>query len=388
MRFTYLVRNLTRNPVRTVLTSMAVALPIMIYVLSTATIDGIDRFLTNSVKQLRLVVVHKASIVNPLPAGYRAKIEALDPSRTKILSVCGIQFIGGRVERVKTPLSTLAVDVDTFAATFPEYQLTEEELGLWQRDRQAIIVGSGIALKFGWKVGDRITIRPSISRFPPMEFHVIAMSLRSTDPITNYCRRDYLEAELDRTRIPGDLVTFFFVKCATMDELNDFRVAIDESFSKSIDETKTQDEKTFINEFVTQQFNLPARLTILGAVTVFVAIMAATNTMSMNFRDRLGELATLKALGFRGMLVFGLIQAESMFLCMIGGIIGAGGPYVAFTHTPLRNYTVPLIQYLEVRPAVCLHALGFSVLIGFAAALWPAWRALRLNVVTALRALD
>ena len=124
LRFIYLYRNLTRNVLRTLLTCAAVALPIMIYVLSTAVIRGIEGFLEDSAKELRLAVVNKASIINPLPAGYRAKIESLDPTKKRLLTVCGMRWLGGKVERDPRPLSTLAVEADTFLATFPGMKLT------------------------------------------------------------------------------------------------------------------------------------------------------------------------------------------------------------------------------------------------------------------------
>lgn len=388
LKLIYLIRNLTRNPTRTVLTCAAVALPVTIYVLSTAVIDGINRFLDNSAKQLRLTVTHKASIVNPLPSGYRLKIESLDPTRTRITSVCGFRYIGGKVEHRSQPLSTIGGDVDSFLQTFPEVRLTPEQEAQWYRDRRAIILGGGTATKFKWRVGDRITIRPTLPPYTPMEFNVVAAGAHETDPVTNFCRRDYVEETMKAWGVSEDVVGFLFVKCATHEDLEYYRTAIDQLFAGSPDETRTQDEKSFMNEFITQQFDLPRNLGILAAVTIFVAVMAAANTMSMNFRDRLHEFASLKALGFRGGLIFGMIQSESLFLCGLGGAAGALGPYIAFTHTPLRNYTVPLIQTLEVQPLVCVQALGISLLIGVAAALWPSWLALRLNVVNALRSLE
>jgi putative ABC transport system permease protein len=388
LKLIYLIRNLTRNPLRTLLTCAAVALPVTIYVLSTAVIDGINRFLDNSAKQLRLTVTHKASIVNPLPSGYRLKIESLDPTRTRITSVCGFRYIGGRVENRQQPLSTIGGDVDSFLPTFPEVRLTPEQEAQWYRDRRAIILGGATATQFGWNVGDRITIRPTLPPYTPMEFNVVAAGAHQSDPVTNFCRRDYVEEEMKAWGVSEDVVGFLFVKCATHADLEYFRTAIDRLFAGSPDETRTQDEKSFMNEFITQQFNLPRNLAILAWVTIFVAVMAAANTMSMNFRDRLHEFASLKALGFGGGLIFGMIQAESLFLCGIGGAAGALGPYVAFTHTPLRNYTVPLIQTLEVQPVVCAQAMGISLLIGAAAALWPSWLALRLNVVNSLRSLE
>ncbi|MEW6252794.1 MAG: hypothetical protein AB1716_19330, partial [Planctomycetota bacterium] len=81
----YLWRNLMRNRLRTILTCAAVGLPITIFVLTSSVIAGIERFLDNSSRQLRLAVTHRTSIANPLPAGHRAKIESLDPGRTRLV---------------------------------------------------------------------------------------------------------------------------------------------------------------------------------------------------------------------------------------------------------------------------------------------------------------
>jgi len=393
LRFIYLYRNLTRNIPRTLMTCAAVALPIIIYVLSTAVIDGLNQFLNNSAKQLRLVTMHKTSFINPLPAGYRAKIESLDPTKQRITAVCGMRWIGGKIENFSLPLSTIAVDVDTFPATFPDENLTADEIAAWNRDRRAHVVGPSTARQLGWNSGDRVTINPSVPPYSPLEFNVVSTAPLAKDVVTNFFRMDYLEEELKKVPAPegwtpDGWVSFFFVKCNTRADLDYFRVAIDELFARSPDETKTQDEKSFMTEFITQFFDLPTNLTILAAVTIFVALMAAANTMSMNIRDRLNEIATLKSLGFGPSTIFGLIQFESLALCSIGGFFGAAFPYIAFNHTPLRNFTVPLIQTLDVRMIVCLESLVIAVAIGVLAAAWPAWTGIRLKVVTALRNLE
>lgn len=388
LRFTYLYRNLTRNLMRSLLTCAAVALPISIYVLSMSVVDGIDQFLENSAKQLRLVTSSKASIINPLPVGHRRKIETLDPSKTRLLSVCGIRYIGGKIENDPIPLGTMAADTDTFLATFPEYALTPEQTRAWYRDRQAIIVGVGTAATQGWKIGDRVSFKMSFPPYTEMEFNIVATSVNTKDPNSNFCRADYLQEVVKDSGVPSDIVSFFFIKCASAADLDYFRTAIDELFANSPDETKTQDEKTFMNEFITQQFDLPRNLTILSLVTVFVAIMAAANTMSMNFRDRANEYAIIKSLGFGSWTILGLVQSESLLLCVMGGIIGAAAPFIAFTYTPIGDYPVPLILHLIIRPGVCAEALVISAAIGVLAALWPTWHASRSAVATALRAIE
>ena len=388
LQFVYVTHNLTRNPLRTLLTCAAVALPITIFVLTSGVIDGIERFLDNSGRQLRLAVTQKTSIINPLPAGHRAKIESLDPTHTRIVAVCGMRWLGGKIENDPRPLSTVAADPDTFPATYPEYLHDPNELAAWQRDRQAIVVGRGTANQFHWKTGDRITIRASVPPYSAMQFHVVSISADADDPITNFCRRDYVEEEIKRAGWLEGLLSFIFVKCASKADLEHYRGEIDNLFARSTDETLTQDEKTFMNQFITQQFNLPRNLRILAAITILVAILAAANTMSMNFRDRRDEFAALRAIGFGTLLIRALIQSESLLICVLGGLFGALGPFIAFTYTPLRNYTVPLIQQLDIRPLVCLQAIGIAAVIGVLAAAWPSWLAVRLKVVDAFRALE
>ncbi len=384
----YLFRNLTRNRLRSALTCAAVGLPITIFVLTSSVIDGIERFLDNSSRQLRLVVTQKTSIVNPLPVGDRIKMESLDPSHQRLVAVCGFRWVGGKLENDPRPLSILAGDPDTFAATFPEHLRSAAEHDAWLRDRRALIVGRATAAQFGWKVGDRVTIRASVPPYSLMQFLVVSTAPDAADALTCFCRRDYIEEEVKRTGWAEDIVHFFFVKCATKADLEYFRRAIDELFANSSDETLTQDEKSFMNQFITQQFNLPRNLSILAAITIAVAVLAATNTMGMNFRDRFNEYATLRAMGFKPPRVFGLIQSESLLLCGTGGLLGALGPYIAFTWTPLRDYTVPLIQHVEVHPSVCLIAIAIAVGIGLLAAAWPSWSAARLKVVEAFRLLE
>lgn len=388
LRLSYLYHNLTRNWLRTLLTLAAVGLPITIYVLSTAVVAGIDRFLDNASQQLRLAVTHKSSIINPLPGAYVQKIKSLDPTGERIVSVCGLRFIGGELEGKQIPLSTLAVDPDAFLTTFPEHQLTLDEVAAWERDRQALVVGRGTAGTAGWEVGQRVSITQSVPPYTELEFHIISLAEKSSDTITLWCRRDYLDEVNKGTFGEVDIVSFIFVKCATPADLNHFRVAIDELFARSPDETKTQDEKTFMNEFITQQFNLPRNLTILAWVTVCVAVMASANTMSMNFRDRGNELAVFKALGFRGSLVFALIQVESLFVCLLGGLLGALSPYILFTFTRLKDVEIPIIVHLEIPLPVCIQALFISLVIGAAAAFWPSVQAYRLTAVQSLRNME
>lgn len=384
----YLFRNLLRNPPRLILTVAAMALPMGIFVLSRSVVAELDDALHNAARQLRLVVAHRSSLVNPLPAGYRAKIEALDPGRKRLLTVCGVRYIGGRVEPDLRPLPTLAVDADTFLDAFPEYQLTEAEQEVWRRDRRAMVVGPASGHQFGVKSGDRLTLQPSVPPYLPMALRVVCRAEHSRDPITNWCRRDYFDAELEAYGDTGSFVNFFFVKCASEADMAYFRAAIDALFAASPDPTRTVDDRAFMSEFITQQLDLPRNLSLLGAISVFVALLAAANMLKLNYRDRITELVTLRCLGFGGGALRGLAQAESVLVCLMGGVLGAAIPYVALTHTRLAEIPVPLIQQIRVPVEVCVQAVLVSILVATVTAQWIASPVARMRLCEGLRSLE
>lgn len=384
----YFLRSLLRNPLRLALTVAAIALPMGIYVLSNSIVKEMDDTLSNAAKQLRLVVAHRSSLANPLPSGYRAKIESLDPTRKRLLTVCGVRYIGGRVEPDLRPLPTLAVDADTFVATFPEYDLSPQEQEAWIRDRRAIVVGPGSGKVYGWNAGDRITIQPSVPPYLPMQLNVVCRARQSRDPITNWCRRDYFDAELEAFGEMGSFVNFFFVKCASEADVAHFRAAIDELFATSLDPTRTLDDRAFMNEFITAQLDLPRNLSLLGFISVLVAVMAAANMLKMNYRERISELVTLKALGFGAGTLRALAQVESVFVCVAGGAIGAMVPYVALTHSPLKDLPVPLIQQIRIQPEICVKAVVVSAVVAVVTAYWAAGPAVRTPVCEGLRSLE
>lgn len=388
---TLLLRNLGRNPRRSALTVAAVAMPVVILVLSFTIVAQLNRFLDDSAAQLRLAVAHKTSIINPLPYGHKARIAALDPQKRDIIAVVGIAWIGGVLANDREPLTTMGVDADEFPIAFTDHLLTQQERDAWQRDRRALIVGRSTAAKMGWKVGDRVTIRASIPPYSEFSFNVISTAPKAIDPVANWCHLSYVFEERARSGLPEssvDLVSFLFVKCSGRAALERYRVEIDRLFENTPDETQTQDEKAFLNQFISQQFDLPTNLTLLALITIAVAVLAAANTMNMSFRDRIGEAATLRALGFSARFGAWLSLTESVLLCGIGGCVGVLAPVIAFGYTPIGDVQIPLIVRLEIGPGVCVVALTLALAIGAIAGAWPAIQGGRLRVIDALRSLE
>src|ERR1041384_7127946 len=92
-----LLQNLRRNRLRTVLTAVAFALPMAIFVAAISFITVLIELQNANEKQLRLAVHQKTTITNMLPEATRRKIEGIDPNRQRLTAVCGMRWFGGRV---------------------------------------------------------------------------------------------------------------------------------------------------------------------------------------------------------------------------------------------------------------------------------------------------
>src|SRR3990172_6904103 len=119
MTLTYvLMQNLKRNPLRTMLTAAAFALPMAVFVAAISLVVVLMNVAAHNEQELRLGVRQKTSLTNLLPEGMRRKIEALDPDRKQLRAVCGMRWFGGRVPDTQNTLTSLAADADTFPVVY------------------------------------------------------------------------------------------------------------------------------------------------------------------------------------------------------------------------------------------------------------------------------
>lgn len=129
--------------------------------------------------------------------------------------------------------------------------------------------------------------------------------------------------------------------------------------------------------------NIEFLILVIGSVVFFTLLLVTGNTMAISVRERTGELAVLKAIGYSGRAVMMFVLAESLAIALIGGLLGLGLAILAIpvVGTALRG----LLPTLIVSTSVLALGLGFAVLVGGVSGLLPGIGALRLRVVDALR---
>jgi putative ABC transport system permease protein len=371
-----LLANLFRRPVRTGLTvgSFAVALFLfgILAVVRGAFHQGIDVAGTD-----RLVIVNRVSLIQPLPFAYRDRLLRIPG----VAQATFANWFGGVYQDERNFFPQFAIDKEHYRDLFPEFRIPDAEWQEFLADREGCVVGVGLAERFGWRLGDRIPIRGTI--FPgTWEFNVRAIYRggRTQDDTTQFWFRwDYLD---ERKPFQKGYVGWYTVRLTNPDDAVRVVKAIDEEFANSPFETKTDTEKAFAASFVKQMGNIEFLILSIGSVVFFTLLLVTGNTMAIAVRERVRELAVLKAVGFSDGFALGLILAETLILAAVGGGLGVG---LAKLFTLRGDPTGGLLPFFYLAPKPMAVGVGLALCVGLLAGILPALAAMRLRVVDALR---
>lgn len=160
---------------------------------------------------------------------------------------------------------------------------------------------------------------------------------------------------------------------------------IDAMFKNSADPTETVTEKQFQAGFMAMMGNIKLLFGSICTCAVFMVILLAAITMSMSARERVTEIAVLKAIGFERPLVMSLMLTEFALLTLLGGAIGVGFAKLAYTVIPMGQITQGFLVGFTIFPATIALALIASLCVGLIAGGLPAINATRMSVVDGLR---
>jgi putative ABC transport system permease protein len=377
MKYLQLVfANLKRKKIRTTLTigSFAVALFLfgILVVIHFAFYQGVQVAGVD-----RLVVINRTSIIQPLPLSYRDKLAAIPG----ITAVTHANWFGGIYQDERNFFPQFAIDTGTYRNMFPEFKIPDDQWKAFVADREGAVVGRKTAEQYGFKIGDRIPIRGTI--FPgTWEFNIRAIyrGERPGDDETQFWfHYTYLD-ERGPQWIKG-IVGWYTVRLANPDDAVATIKAIDDRFANSPFETKTDTERAFAASFAKQMGNIELLILTIGAVVFFTLLLVTGNTMAIAVRERTGELAVLKTIGFSDGSVLGLVLAESALIALQGGILGVA---MAWGLAPGLGKVLPGMTFY-LSPLQLGGGVALAVVVGLLAGVLPAVSAMRLRVVDALR---
>lgn len=374
-------KNAFRHKLRTFLTVLGVTIAILAFgllrTLISAWYSGVE-----ASSATRLVTRNAISLIFPLPISYQNKIRQVEG----VKSISYGNWFGGIYIDEKHFFANYAVNPKTYLEIYPEIIITPDQRIAVYRDRKSAVAGVKLAERYGWKIGDIITLKGTIF---PGNWDFVLRGIykgrdRNIDETAFFFHWDYLNETLKKTA-PGraDQVGWFMVEVTNPNMAAEVAVKIDQIFKNSLAETLTETEKAFTLSFISMAEAIVIAIQLVSIVIIIIIMTVVANTMAMTARERIGEYAVFKTLGFGGLHISGLIFGESLLITMIGSALGIAltFPTAEIFHEELSAYFP--IFYVEIE--TIYQDIGASIAVGLAAGIFPTWRAVNIRIADALR---
>ena len=382
MKFIPLIwKNVWRRKFRTTFTLLSIFVAFLLFGIL-MTIRAAFSIGVELAGQDRLVLIHKVSLINPLPVSYMPRL-ANTPGVTEVTHN---SWFGGVYQDPSQFFARIAVLPEQQFSIYTEFKVPPDQLKAFMADRQGAIAGRTIAERYGWKIGDRIPIKADI--WQPKdgsgvwEFNLVGIydGAKGVDLTNFFFRYDYLDE--NRQDFAKGLVGWYIVKIADPSRSAEMARQFDDMFANSEYETRTTTEKGFIDGFAKQIGDIGAIMIAILVAVLFTILLVVANTMAQSVRERTSELAVLKTLGFSNTAVLAIVLAESVFIAVIGGGLGLLAAWAFVQTGDPTNGALPL--WLLPSQDLVLGA-GLMLLLGVLAGALPAIQAMQLKITDALR---
>ena len=376
-----LYRNSMRHKLRTFLTILGLTVAILAFGLLRTVVSAWYAGVEAS-SASRLITRNAISLVFMLPSSYREKIRQTEGVRT----VSWGNWFGGVYIDEKNFFPNFAVDPKTYLELYPEYTLTPEEKKAFLIDRRGFVAGWKTAERFGWKVGDTITLRGTI--FPGNWDFVLRGIYKgkysTTDETQFFFNWEYLNEAMKKiSPRRADQIGFYIIGLKDPDQAAEVAAAIDSSFKNSITETITETEKAFQLGFVSMTEAIVIAIQLVSFVVIIIIMAVVANTMAMSARERTGEYAVFKTLGFGKWHIAGLIFGESFFITMTGCALG-----ILATFPAAKAFGDAMSAFLPIfivsEKTIYLDILA-SVIVAVTAGIIPTFRSVNIRIAEGLR---
>jgi putative ABC transport system permease protein len=376
-----LSRNAFRHRLRTLLTVLGITIAILAFGLLRTVVSAWYAG-ANASSATRLITRNSISLIFSLPISYLERVRHVEG----VKGVTYANWFGGVYITEKNFFPNFAVEPRTYLEIYPEFSLPLDQKQAFISDRKSCVAGRKLAERHGWKIGDTITLKGTI--FPGnWEFvlrGIYSGAEKSTDEGQFFFHWEYLNESLRKT-VPrrADVVGIFVIGLKSPHTAAETSLAVDATFRNSLAETLTETEKAFQLSFVSMTEAIVVAIQLVSFVVIIIIMAVVANTMAMTARERIGEYAIFKTMGFRGYHIAGMVFGESLFITMTGGALGILLTFpVAQKFGELMDQFFPVFQ---VDPSTIYLDIIFSLLVGIVAAIFPTWRAVRIKIADGLR---
>lgn len=381
----FIWRQLTRNKLRTALTAGAIGMAVALVCLLLTMPAGMDALLDDVASNSRIVVHNEAGLVYPLPYSHLQKIRA----KQGVVGAASWTWFGGAFREEKgVEFPNFAIEPDPIGVVWEDWGIDAKQLEEFRRNRDGALVGRMTLQSNGWKIGDLVTLKSTI--FPlDLQFRIVG-EIPSDRAPHFWFQREYLDQALRAATGNGlDFLGTVWVRVDDPARIGPLMREIDEGFRNSEAITASETEKSYFANFFSMLEGFVTVILIVTGLVALCIVFIAANTASMAVRERSGEIAVLKAIGFSRRLIFSTLLAEAVLLAAVGGLIGALGALglTQLIHAQSKGWNPalgPLGSFI-VTQTILVQGLFLALFVGMLSGVVPALGAARKSVAATLR---
>ena len=374
---------LWRRPTRTVLTALSLTAAFVLFMLLRAlgaafaggvSVPGVQRLLVDA----------RYAMIDNLPLAAVQTVREIPG----VADATQMRWFGGYYQDPAHAFAKAPVDHTRYFRIFPELDIADDVLARFQASRRAVVVPDAMAEEYGWRAGDLVPIVgdiwPKSDGSWSWEFEIAGTyELPPESGLQPWflLRYDYFNesvAEWAKNEVG-------WIVARLNDGVDPQAVvdAIDRRFENSSDPTRSLSEDELSRQFASRIGDIGLIATLILAAVFFTMLLLTANVAALAFRERVPELAVMKALGFRDGTVAVVVLAEALTLCLAGAV---GGVALGLAlEAPLNAQLARAVGRFQMSWIDAGLALGIAGGLGLAIGLPPAIAARRLSIVRALR---
>ena len=269
---------------------------------------------------------------------------------------------------------------------YPESNLSADQVKEFVRERRGALVGKVLMDKYHWHVGQMITLKNSDSKLT-LDFVIVAVQTAKLTQNSFIFQRAYFDEAVKKTYSVdiADRADFIAVRVGNASDVPTVIDEIDGRFRNSEYETSTITESDSIANGVSAIADLRTIVFSLCSVVIVTVLLVAANSMAINVRERISEVAIVRALGFERTQVAVMLFGEAGLMGLIGGGLGAGLALALFSRGITMGAVVGGLAYMQVTPDLAFAAMFSIFTVSLAAAIVPVLQAVNISPALAFR---
>jgi putative ABC transport system permease protein len=373
-------KNLGRKKLRTLFTLLSVVIAFVLFTL----LNGISQAFNAGLELAgadRLITMHRMSFIQPLPISYHRRIEGMDG----VEGVTHFTWFGAYFQDPKQQFSLQPTELSKLRELYPEYKVSDQQWRALMDNRTGLLVGEAMMETYGWELGQQVPLNSTIyprsdgSYSWPFQIEAVFTQESTANEMQAFMHYEYFN---EARAFGQDQFGWIVTRIADPDRSKEVAERIDDRFANSPTETKTTSEKGWTANFAAQLGNIGLIVQSILACVFFTLLLIAGNTMAQAIRERTGELAVMKTIGFSDKRIVALVLGESLALAVTGGLIGIGlgALFIQGAAASLSQF----LPGLAIGGSAVLGGIGLAVALGLLTGLIPAWQAGRLRVIEAM----